>query len=107
MSDFKKESGGYIASEKCWLTKDGKIVRDGDVRAAQLLAPKGGVISLKQGERLKLDDAKLEPLQKPTVKEVNFGPAKTEAKKEESVKTVAPEDISTRQTRPQEISHKR
>ena len=85
LTEIKKESTGYIAQERLWLTTDGKIVKDGDVRAAQLLAPSGGTIPEKLAKRIGLDKgAKIEPLQKL-----------------ESPKTIAPETISERSTRPE------
>lgn len=88
--EIKSESAGFIATEKLWLTKDGKIVRDGDPRAAMLLAPKGGVIPQKLATRLGLAKGiTIEPLlaSKP--------------------KMVAPEEIATRQTRPEKPTAER
>ena len=93
MSDFKKETGGYVASERCYLTRDGKIVREGDKRAAQLLAPKGGLIPSKLGVKLRLDSASIESL--------------PSAKKAEKSDVVSPTEIESRSTRPETVKHVR
>ena len=104
MSDFKKESNGYVATERTYSTRDGKLVREGDARAAQLVAVKGGLISEKLAKRLGIDKgAALEFAQKPEKSDFIFG---GQQKKNET-KTVAPEQIETRTTRPEPVAHKR
>lgn len=88
---IKSDSAGFTATERLFLTRDGKIVQEGDYRASMLLAPKGGVIPVKLAERIGLAKGiKIEPLER--------SPAK---------KTIAPEDIDTRSTRPEKPSDKR
>ena len=95
MSEFKKETSGYVAPERLWLATDGKIVREGDFRAWQLLSSrKGDVILERTAKRLGLDAAKIEPLQK-------------KASEAEAPKPVAPEEIKTRATRPERVSEVR
>lgn len=111
MAEIAKESAGYVVKEKLWLTSDGRIVHDGDHRAAQLLGVKGTVLSEKAAKRLGLDKGvKVEALEKGEVKPtVVFGPSKSESKKEDPVKSavVSPEEIEARSTRPQQISKTR
>lgn len=59
----RESQSGFVAEEKLWLTADGKIVRDGDYRAATLLAMKGAVISEKVAKRLGLENVEVEPLE--------------------------------------------
>lgn len=101
MSDFKKETGGYLSPERVYTTRDGKIVREGDARAAQLLAVKGGIIGEKLAVRLGIDKgAKIETMQKPEAKsDFVFGGAQ----KKPEPKTVAPEAIQERSTRPERV----
>lgn len=92
VTKIRQESVGFIAEERLWLASDGKtILRDGDWRAAQLLAPKGGVIPEKLATRLGMGKGvKIEPLQTapPTL-------------------ATSPEAIETRETRPEKPSAKR
>ena len=87
---IKQESHGYIAQERLWLTTDGKIVLDGDWRAAQLLASKGSVIPEKVAKRLNFGNG------------INVEPFEKEPRK-----TVAPEEIATRHTRPEKPTAER
>jgi len=97
---FSSKSDVIVANERLFLTRDEKsVVREGDHRAASLLAPKGGIIPERIAARLGLNKGtKVEPLEK--------APGKKEAKAEEP-KTVAPEQIQERQTRPENVRHTR
>lgn len=86
MSLFKKLGHeGFLATEDLFLTKDQKtIVKEGDARAAFLLARKGQTVSNKIAKALGLT--------------------------EESVaaeKTLSTEAIESRSTRPESVSRKR
>ena len=88
ITKIRSESTGFIAEERLWTTVDGKIVRDGDYRAAQLLAPKGGTIPERVALKLGLAKGiKIESLEKSAPKP----------------KTTAPEDIESRSTRPESV----
>lgn len=99
---FRKESIGLVAQEKLFLTSDGKIVLEGDRRAATLLAAKGQVVPEKLAKRLKLDSAKVEPLEKAaTGIESATGGFHVKHGGFNHPATTAPEDISSRSTRPE------
>lgn len=86
----------YIAQVDLYTTGDGpgtEVVGEGDYRARFLLARKGSAIPGKLARRLGIDeDFKLQPVQREAPK-----PKAPAA----STKTVAPEEISTRETRPE------
>lgn len=85
-------SVGLVSEERLWLAQDGKtIVHDGDWRAWQLIVAKGSIIPEKIAKRLKLEKARIEPLE--------MAPAKSA--------TVAPEAIETRHTRPEKPTTER
>jgi len=108
MADFKKETNGYVAPERVYATRDGKLVRDGDVRACQLVAVKGGLIPEKLAKRLGIDKgAGIEALQRPEKSDFNFGGMQTKKEAKPEPKTVAPEAIQERSTRPETISRTR
>lgn len=87
---LRQESIGFVSEERLWLTVDGRVVRDGDYRASQLLVAKGGTIPDKLARKLKLDKG-----------------VKIEALETAPPKTVAPEEIQGRQTRPEKPSEAR
>jgi len=81
---------GLIAAEDLFLEADGRtLVKAGDPKAAFLLArkdneiPIGEIRRLGLSEETKLDEAKTVSLEQP--------------------KTVSPEDIATRETRPEKV----
>ncbi len=94
---FKKESGGFVALESVYLTTDGKIVVEGDSRAAIFLSPKGGRVTDKLGKKLGLATAKIEPIEK------KHSPAGFDLKthggfNQKFNATIAPEAIAERST---------
>ena len=101
---FKKDASGYIATERLYLTLDGKIVQEGDHRAAQLLAVKGGRVSDKLVKRLKLDKAKVEEREESTATKQGFELKAHGGYPKAAVKTAAPEAIVERATRPERVS---
>ncbi len=98
---FRKDSAGYVANQKVFLTADGKLVQDGDHRATQLLAVKGALLSEKLGKRFSLDKAKLEPLEKGTGIKHGFSLSNSGFNNPPKVATIDPEEISARSTRPE------
>ena len=44
MSILRKSAAGLVAAKRLYLTRDGRVVTDGDVRAAFLLAPEGAEV---------------------------------------------------------------
>lgn len=93
LSRIRQESVGFVSQERLWLTSDGKIVRDGDWRASQLLVAKGGVIPEKLAKKLGLDKG---------VTVLDF-----QSEPPSKAKAVSPEDIAARSTRPEKPSAER
>lgn len=87
---LRQESVGFVSEERLWLTVDGKIVREGDYRASQLLVAKGGTIPDKLAKKLKLDKG-----------------VKIEALETSPPKTISPEDIAQRSDRSERVPEKR
>ena len=91
ISIVSRSIGGYVASERLYLTKDGKsIVKHGDPKAATLLAAAG----------LEIDPAVIKRfgIEKLLADAVAAKPGK-EAKPD-APKTISPEAIESRHTRP-------
>lgn len=91
-----KTSSVLVADEDLYLDREGKLLlADGDARASSLLARKGQPIPQKIADRLKLSkESKPELLQKVDLKaKINFGG--------KQAKTLAPEQIEKRETRPE------
>lgn len=107
MAALKKETNGWVSDERLWLTVDGKLVLDGDRRAAQLLCNKGDTLSHALVKRLKLEAARVEPLEKPTAVVIDgyggvLSKTKTASPQPPPPPTVSTEAIESRQTRPEE-----
>lgn len=102
MSILKKSPAGLVATERLYLTRDGRVVLDGDVRAAFLLAPEGAEVprSAIHHHGLTENTAPLPPL-----KPADVVPASAE----EFVpsKTIANESIDTRTDRAERVSRRR
>ncbi len=99
---FKKESIGFVAQERVYLTTDDKIVLAQDKRAAHLLAAKGDVVPEKVAKRLKLDNAEIEPLEESRKAEASpHGGFDVVHGGYKQAATIAPEEIASRSVRPE------